>query len=162
MNNLYAFILILTTLFAASIPAFGKELSAAELASTAFVASMDGSQEVPPVTTVATGAATFQLDAQGTELQFELTVNNLTDAFAAHIHCAPVGMTGAFGVTLFNGQPTTVNGILAQGTIGTPDASNACGWADLVAVVTAMESGDAYVNAHTIQNPGGEIRGQIR
>ena len=58
--------------------------------------------------------------------------------------------------------PTTVNGILAQGKIENPDANNGCGWADLAVVVTAMESGDTYVNVHTLQNPGGEIRGQIR
>jgi len=162
VKNHYASILILLTLFAVLIPFLHVGPSAAELASTAFVASMDGGQEVPSVTTGATGAATFQLDAQGTGLQFELTAENLTDAVAAHIHCAPVGMIGPFGVTLFNGPPTTVNGILAQGTIENPDANNGCGWADLAAVVTAMESGDTYVNVHTIRNPGGEIRGQIR
>ncbi len=162
MKYLYAPVLFLLTLFAVLSPFPHVGLSAAELASTAFAASMDGVQEVPSVTTGATGAATFQLHAQGAGLQFELTVENLTDAVAAHIHCAPIGMTGPFGVTLFNGPPTTVNGILAQGTIENPDASNGCGWADLAAVVTAMESGDTYVNVHTIRNPGGEIRGQIR
>lgn len=29
---------------------------------------------------------------------------------------------------------------------------------DLVALI---ESGDAYVNVHTVANPGGEIRGQV-
>lgn len=155
VKNLYAFVLFLLIFFAVLSLVYDVGLSAAQAASMPFVASIDGSQEVPPVTTGATGAATFQLDAQGAGLQFVLTVENLADAIAAHIHCAPVGMTGPFGVTLFNGQPTTVNGILAQGTIETADANNACGWADLAAVVTAMESGDTYVNAHTIQNPGG-------
>ena len=162
MKNIYASVLILFTLFALLSPSHHVGLSAAQVASTAFEASMEGGQEVPPVATGATGAATFQLGAQGTGLQFELVVENLTDAVAAHIHCAPIGMTGPFGVTLFNGPPTTVNGILAQGTIDSPDANNSCGWADLAAVVTTMQSGDTYVNVHTIQNPGGEIRGQIR
>lgn len=48
---------------------------------------------------------------------------------------------------------------------------NLCGWADLDDVVTALESGNTYVNAHTNDGvappdtgpgdfPGGEIRGQ--
>jgi hypothetical protein len=52
-----------------------------------------------------------------------------------------------------------------------PDAANACGWTDLVDVVAAVESGNAYVNVHTNDGvdppntgpgdfPGGEIRGQ--
>jgi hypothetical protein len=29
-------------------------------------------------------------------------------------------------------------------------------------VVSAMKKGDAYVNVHTVRNPAGVIRGQIR
>ena len=53
-----------------------------------------------------------------------------------------------------------------------PDPGNGCGWADLDAVVAALESGNAYVNVHTNDGvdpidtgpgdfPGGEIRGQV-
>ena len=52
-----------------------------------------------------------------------------------------------------------------------PDPGNGCGWIDLDDVVTALESGDTYVNVHTNDGveppntgpgdfPGGEIRGQ--
>jgi hypothetical protein len=30
------------------------------------------------------------------------------------------------------------------------------------AVLAALEAGRAYVNIHTVRNPAGEIRGQIR
>ena len=29
-------------------------------------------------------------------------------------------------------------------------------------LVAQMEAGQTYVNVHTVENPGGEIRGQIR
>jgi hypothetical protein len=77
-------------------------------------------------------------------------------------------------VTLFVGAPAggRLDGVLAEGTITAPDPGNACGWADVDAVVAALRSSDTYVNVHTNDGvppantgpgdfPGGEIRGQV-
>ena len=131
-----------------------------------FVAPLDGGQENPPVATNATGVAKFQLSADGSSLGFKLIVANIDNVFASHIHCGAVGVNGPVGVTLFFAPPPnpgSVNGILAQGSITAPDTGNACGWADLSAVVTALQSGNTYVNVHTLPGtPSGEIRGQIK
>jgi hypothetical protein len=42
-----------------------------------------------------------------------------------------------------------VDVFVVQQTITAPDGENACGWADVAAVVAAMQSGNAYVNVHT-------------
>jgi hypothetical protein len=47
------------------------------------------------------------------------------------------------------------------GTFTALDPGNACGWEDLVDVLGAMATGGAYVNIHTTQHPGGEVRGQV-
>ena len=125
-----------------------------------FAAPMSGDEEVPSVDTRATGVATFKLREEG--LVFKVNVANIDDVLFAHIHCGAVGVNGPIGVTLFTGGPVTVNGALASGVITAPDPGNACGWADLDAVVAALESGDTYVNVHTSVNPGGEIRGQVK
>ena len=130
-----------------------------------FVAPMDGGQENPPVDTNATGVAKFKVAKDGSSMDFKVNVANIDNVFASHIHCGAVGVNGPVGVTLFMGPAGggPVNGTLAQGTITAPDPGNACGWADLAAVISAMQSGDTYVNVHT--NPGtpsGEIRGQIK
>ncbi len=128
-----------------------------------FVAPLDGGQENPPVDTDATGVAKFQLSKDGNTLEYKLIVANIENVFASHIHCGAVGVNGPVGVTLFSGGPTSANGTLAEGTITAPNPGNGCGWADLDAVLAAMESGGAYVNVHTFPaNPGGEIRGQIK
>ena len=141
-----------------------------------FVANLSGGEEVPSRATNAAGGAKFQLDSSGGALGYKLIVANIDNVVAAHIHCAARGSNGSVGVTLFTGGTPgggPVNGILAQGAVTTPDAANACGWADLAAVVTAMQSGNTYVNVHTNDGvvgdntgPGdfksGEIRGQIR
>jgi len=138
-----------------------------------FRAVLSGGDEVPARDTLARGVATFRLDAEGTELGFQLVVANIENVFAAHIHCGVAGVNGPIGVTLFMGAPAggPVDGVLAAGSVTAPDAGNACGWADLADVVAAVESGNAYVNVHTNDGvdppdtgpgdfPGGEIRGQ--
>jgi hypothetical protein len=125
-----------------------------------FVAPMSGDEEVPPADTQARGVAKFKLREEG--LVFKVNVANIEDVVASHIHCGAVGVNGPVGVTLFAGGPVSVSGTLAEGVITAPDADNECGWTDLEAVVTALESGDTYVNVHTVANPGGEIRGQVK
>jgi hypothetical protein len=140
-----------------------------------FVATLSGDEEVPARDTQAVGVATFKLREDGAALLFKVNVANLDNAVAAHIHCGAVGVNGPIGVTLFGGAAGggTVNGTLAEGTITAPDLGNACGWADLAAVLAAMASGNTYVNVHTNDGvappntgpgdfPGGEIRGQVR
>ncbi len=139
-----------------------------------FVAPLSGDQEVPARDTPATGVAKFKLREDGTVLLFKVNVENINNAFAAHIHCGAVGVNGPVGVTLFMGPPASgaFDGTLAEGTITAPDPGNACGWTDLAAVLDALRSGNTYVNVHTNDGvdpantgpgdfPGGEIRGQV-
>jgi hypothetical protein len=149
-------------------------LAPSAIAGDNFVAPLNGDEEVPARDTPAVGVAKFKLRQGGTALEFRVNVANIQNVVAAHIHCGAVGVNGPVGVTLFVGAPAggRVNGTLAEGTITAPDPGNACGWADLAAVVAAIESGATYVNVHTNDGvppantgpgdfPGGEIRGQI-
>jgi len=151
----YAVLLVLAALLIA--------VGAAAAKPSSYRAHLSGDEEVPAVDTNAVGQALFQLNSDGTELSFKLITANIDDVVASHIHCAPAGVNGGVGVTLFAGAPAgPANGILAQGSITAPDAGNGCGWADLAAVVAAIEAGEAYVNVHTLAVGSGEIRGQIR
>ena len=119
-----------------------------------------GQNEVPPVETQGQCQAIFNVMSDG--LSYKLIVANLENVVAAHIHCAPEGLNGSVGVTLFQGSPVSVAGILAQGPILAPNAGNGCGWIDLDDVLDAIATGDTYVNIHTLQSLPGEVRGQIR
>ena len=140
-----------------------------------FVAVLSGAEEVPARETLARGTATFQVSADDSEVAYRLIVANIENVSAAHIHCGVAGVAGPVGVTLFTGAVASggVDGVLSQGTFAGPDAGNACGWADLGAVLAAMRGGNAYVNVHTNDGvappntgagdfPGGEIRGQVQ
>lgn len=141
---------------------------------TNFKAHLNGAQEVPTRATLAQGQAILQLSDDGTALDVKLIVANIENVFAAHIHCAPAGVNGPIGVTLFMGAPGSgrFDGVLAERTVTAPDPGNACGWTNLGSVVAALRSGNAYVNVHTNDGvappntgpgdfPGGEMRGQV-
>jgi hypothetical protein len=136
----------------------GTHTEALEEAS--FHASLSGDDEVPANDSKARGKALVDTSIEG-QLSYRLIVANLDDTVAAHIHCAPPGVNGPIGVTLFRGGPVTVNGILAEATVTAPDLNNACLWLTIADVVAAIESGNTYVNAHTSLFPRGEIRGQL-
>jgi hypothetical protein len=139
---------------------------------TSFSATLSGGEEVPAVTTPATGTATF--DIVGAAINYTVTVTNLTNAVVSHIHIAPAGANGPVRLNLCgtpDTQPcaTTGTGVLVTGTNGATVGDPPITFDELV---EAMRTGNAYVNVHTSDGVGqpntgagdmqsGEIRGQI-
>ncbi|MGB7345287.1 MAG: Calx-beta domain-containing protein [Pirellulaceae bacterium] len=131
------------------------------LASGGTVAALEGGQEVPAVTTAATGTAAFQFNAvTGTfDLDLFVTGLELTDTTAApeltaaHIH---VGAAGAEGPVILNllGSESFVEvdgGLrLKLNDVALPAAN-----------VADLARGNLYFNVHSSANAGGEIRGQL-
>ncbi len=131
-------------------------------------AHLTGDQEAPvPVETNATGQAIFKLSKDGTELHYKLIVANIENVHMAHIHMAPVGVSGGVVAWLYPDGPPPVmipgrfSGVLAEGTLTTEDLVGALADYTLADLVEKMLAGETYVNVHTMQYPGGEIRGQI-
>lgn len=125
-----------------------------------FKAHLDGDQEVPtPVDTKATGQTNFKLSKDGSSLSYKLIVANIENVAAAHIHIGERGSNGGVAVTLYGGGliEGRTSGVLAEGMI-TSDMVTGYTLAELLDI---MLTGGAYVNVHTSQNPGGELRGQI-
>ncbi|MGH3073149.1 MAG: CHRD domain-containing protein [Gaiellaceae bacterium] len=114
-------------------------------------ALLTSSEEVPaPSGDVAaargTFAATATRTATGATLEWKLTFSNLTgEAVAAHIHTGRRGTAGPVAEALC--------GPCSSGATGTTGID--------AALLSAIRSGDAYVNVHTPTNPAGEIRAQL-
>ncbi|QSQ27228.1 CHRD domain-containing protein [Pyxidicoccus parkwayensis] len=116
-------------------------------------ATLSGAQEVPPTTTDATGTVTAELD--GDELKVAGSFTNLSSALfpvsgsAAHVHNAARGQNGPI---LFNLEITStddLNGVFSGSKTLNSDEKD------------AFENGNLYVNVHTVNFNGGEIRGQL-
>lgn len=140
------------------------ELSAE--AATTFVAPLNGKEEVPTVDTKATGNAIFKL--VGDEIHYKLIVANIENVTMAHLHMAAAGSNGRPVVWLLpSGPPPSLiagksNGILAEGVITAESLVGPLASTSIEALLDAMREGNIYVNVHTAQFPGGEIRGQVK
>lgn len=158
-----------TALDADALTPAGSHGPAAHAAATRnFVAPLSGGEEVPAVATEARGLARFQLSRSGDEIEYRLIVANIENVLMSHIHLAPAGQNGGVVVWLYpEGPPPQLiegrsDGVLATGTITADQLVGALAGEDLGALLEVMEAGGAYVNVHTSQFPGGEVRGQIR
>ena len=113
-------------------------------------AKLDGTQEVPSVTTNALGVASFTLNSTWDTLCVNISVNGLSGAITGiHVHEGEKGMNGGAVTDL----TSYVQGNRIIATLTGTDVSS-----DKLAKYL---SGGYYVNVHTAANPGGEIRGQL-
>jgi len=108
--------------------------------------TLSGANEVPPVTTSATGTATVTIRPDHTVSVTE-SVSGMT-ATASHIHQGAAGANGPVIV------PFTKTG---DNTFAAPDGAKLTD-----AQYDAFKAGSLYVNVHSAAHPGGEIRAQLK
>lgn len=139
-----------------------------------YVATLDGPSESPPNASPGTGTATLRLDAAAMTYSLEVDFSGLLGTVtASHIHgptaVAGLGTAGVMTTTpTFPGFPSGVtSGSYAQTFDLTQSASfnpafvTAQGGLSSAAAVFMLALGDgrAYLNIHSSQFSGGEIRG---
>src|SRR5690349_13782671 len=111
-----------------------------------YTATLDGSQQSPPVTTKGKGTATFTFDTATKKLSWNVKYSGLSGpAVAAHIHGPADKGANAGPVIPFKKLKSPI-----KGSETLTDAQ-----------VSDLEAGKYYVNIHTAKNKDGEIRGQI-
>jgi hypothetical protein len=141
-----------------------------------FVATLTGAQEVPPSGSPGIGTALVTLDTVTNLLTVNVAFAGLgSPTTASHIHCCtPPGANAivATAVPTFPGFPlgvttgtylqtfdltlaSTYNPAFITAHGGTVAGAQA-------AFVAGLLSGQTYLNIHTAQFPGGEIRGQLQ
>ena len=111
-------------------------------------AAMSGDQEPTPTTTGALGTGTLTLSSPSRAVSGSISINGMT-ATAAHVHIGDTGVNGAVIIPLAEATPGSGTWSVPANTVLTD------------AQATAFAAGGLYFNAHSTDNPGGEIRGQI-
>ena len=107
--------------------------------------SLSGANEVPPVTTSATGDGTITVADDGA-VSGSVTTKGVQGT-AAHIHMGAAGKNGPV-VVPFTKEGDTYKA--AAGAKLNPDQ------------LKAFKAGELYFNVHSAANPNGEIRGQLK
>lgn len=125
-----------------------------------FTTSLKGINEVPSNDSKATGHVTVKISKDETYLEYKITIANIDNVTASHFHLAPEGENGGVVAFLFRGPVIDPDGILAEGTITESDVIGALD-GDFQALIDEIRAGNIYVNVHSTQLPGGEIRGQL-
>lgn len=112
--------------------------------------------------TNSSGSGNITLDYNSTADVFTYTLSwaDLTGvATMAHIHFGAVGVDGPIIVPFFMTTLPATDTI--SGTLTNADVTPAAGITTIAQVATAIADGNAYVNIHTVEYPGGELRGQL-
>jgi hypothetical protein len=109
-----------------------------------------GAQEVPAVTTSATGALTGTYNKSTNQLQYNITWTGLSgDVTAAHFHGPAAAGSNAGPIITLTVTTNGMNGNIT-GTSTLDEQQE-----------TDLLNGQIYYNLHTVMNPDGEIRGQV-
>ena len=131
-------------------------------------ARLKGFEEVPAVSTVASGRFEAEIDRSEQRIDYTLTFRDLeAGVLFAHIHFGQRTANGGVSAFLCGGgskppcpQSGTVEGtIVPADVIGPADQGIAAGEFD--ELVRAIRAGVTYANVHSQKFPGGEIRGHI-
>ncbi len=151
--------------------------TSADEATLSMHAKLSGFQEVTPKLSPSTGH--FEATVTGSTLSYTLTYTKLSSpAFMAHIHFGQPAVNGGIFLwlcgtpgTLFAGPPGTpacpanggtVSRSVTASDIVAPSPSQNLAAGDFAGALAIIAAGDAYVNIHTTNFPGGEIRGAVK
>ena len=142
----------------------------------AFTATLTGSQEVPPSGSAGIGSALVTLDTATNLLTVNVSFAGLgSPTIASHIHCCAGPGTNAMVATPVPTFPGFPLGVTTGTYLMTFDLTVASSYNPAfitahggtvagaqAAFIAGLLNGQTYLNIHTQQFTGGEIRGQLQ
>ncbi|MFN2466708.1 MAG: CHRD domain-containing protein, partial [Gaiellaceae bacterium] len=130
--------------------------------------TLSGYEEVPAVSTVATGR--FTAHVRNDQIEFTLSYRGLEgDVLFAHIHFGQRSVNGGVVAFLCGGggkpacppAPATVSGTITASDVGAGAAAQGIAPGEFAEFLRAIRAGVTYANVHSSKFPGGEIRAQL-
>ena len=114
--------------------------------------TMEQAGHTNPPDKTPSGLGSFNLSQDNTKLEVNVLVNDLTSNITnAHLHYGALGISGSVAIPISQ----FLQGNSYHGVYDLTSLSNKAGFLD------SLQHGKIYVNIHTTNFPGGEIRGQL-
>ena len=130
------------------------------------VTPLSGAGENPPTSSLALGTATYFVNTTTNEIDFTISFGldvgsqPLTSPLVAgHIHFGMPGMNGPV-ILPFPNLPVGATSGTFTGVLMAANLTPVAPILTFDEAVAALEAGQTYTNLHTMNFPGGEIRGQ--
>jgi hypothetical protein len=137
--------------------------SQAQAQTVNFTAALSGGNENPGVLTGSVGTGTVSVNMATQVVTYRIDVYNMpVGTTASHFHVGAVGQNGPVVVN-FTVAAGISNDFAISGTASATDlvpraAQGINSWEDFL---QALLLGNVYMNVHSTNNAGGEIRGQV-
>ncbi|MFH4967515.1 CHRD domain-containing protein [Gaetbulibacter sp. M240] len=127
-----------------------------------FKTELSGDNEVPMRETDASGHAIVRISQDESTVHYVVIVENIENTRASHFHKAAAGENGGVVIGIFGGPKIegVFTGQLTTGKI-TSETMGEDGENKLAMFIQDIKDGNIYINVHTDQYPGGELRGQL-
>ena len=130
--------------------AWAGSMAAALAAPVTINVPLSGTQQVPPIETAGSGTATLTYDPATRHLTWSVTYSGLaSDVTMSHFHGPAAAGKNAGVLIWISKQGTAPASPITGETTLTPEQAQ------------QFMAGDWYINVHTKDHPGGEIRGQV-
>jgi hypothetical protein len=136
--------------------------------------SLSGYQEVPAISSEASGKFEAKVPKDGGPIRYSLSYRDIPDVTQAHLHFAQEGVNGGIVVFICSnlgngpaGTPACPPGSATlRGDVTSEDVLEAAGQGiaagELDELKRAIRAEAVYANVHSVEFGGGEIRAQLR
>jgi hypothetical protein len=133
-------------------------------AAVTFTADLGGGNEIPALTTAASGTLTLTVAADGTSVDYVLKVSGIISPTVARLHEGKIGATGATIFTIYGGPTKSglYSGTIAKGSFNADDLVGPLKGKTVDDLVAMIQADSVYLNVGTEAHSQGEIRGQLQ
>jgi CHRD domain len=133
-------------------------------ATLTYSAHLTGENEIPALSTSASGTFTLTVAPDGSSVRYVLSVSAMTNVTVARLHEGKAGATGATLLTVYGGPTKSgvFSGTLTQGSFAAVKLAGSLKGKTIADFVALVKAGAVYLNVGTSAHPRGEIRGQLK
>jgi hypothetical protein len=129
-----------------------------------YSALLSGQNEIPAVSTSASGTLTLTVAADGSSVHYVFMVNKIANLTLARLRQGKTGTTGATLLTIYGGptRSDVFTGVVTEGSFTADQLGGSLRGKTIADFVNLIKAGAVYLNVGTTSNPSGEIRGQLK